>query len=338
MTDRPDDGSSRTQPSVPGGSIFTLEGRAAPGLYLVGWLASIMGGAILLVAVSAGIAGPVGFGLVLGGTGLLGLGLVSAAGSQGIERRSRGTPGFEGPSPVLVFAATLPITVLLVLVTLVPATALGLPSDSPLATFLSLVLTAMVYIGLVRLLVIGPGALRWADMGLDRPRRLVAEDVAWSAMLALPVILVTSVVGAVLIRVIGSTPDSPLPPVHGDVDLAFNLLAAAVIAPIGEEVFFRGFTTSAWVRSFGEGSAIVRSGIFFAVAHVLTVGGSSFGDAFGRAIVAFVGRLPVSFTLGWVYVRRRSLYASIALHATFNGLLVILGEIAARSVGAGRLF
>ncbi len=342
MTDTPEEGSGSAGPgsipgtgqsALPGGRIFTLEGRAAPGLYLVGWLASIMGGAILLVAAFAGLSGPAALVLVLGGCAVLGIGLVSAAGSQAIERRAHAVPGYEGPSPFLVFGATLPITLLIVIVVFVPASALGLSADSPLGALLSVALTALVYIGLVRLLVVDPGALRWADMGLHRPRSLIADDMAWSAMLALPVILATAVLGAVLVRIVGTAPESPLPASNSNVDLLFNFIAAAVVAPIGEEVFFRGFATTAWMRSLGERSAILRSGLFFAFVHVLTVGGASFGEAFGRAIVAFAGRLPVSFTLGWVYLRRRSLYASIALHGTFNGLLVLLGEIAARSAG-----
>ncbi len=318
--------------------MFTLEGRAAPGLYLVGWLASIMGGAILLVWAFAGITGITSAGLVLGGCALLALGLASAAGSQSLERRAHGAQAYHGPSPVLVFAAAIPITIIVVVLVFLPASALGMASDSAAATFLSIVVTGLVYLGLVRLLVVGTGALRWADMGLRRSGQMIAEDLFWSALLALPVILVTALVVDVVIEIVGAVPESPLPAAHTSTDLAFNFVAAAVVAPLGEELFFRGFATTAWMRAAGERSAIVRGALFFAIAHVLTVGGTTFGEAFGRAVVAFVGRLPVSLTLGWVYVRRRSLYASIALHATFNGLLVILGEAAARSVGVGRLF
>jgi membrane protease YdiL (CAAX protease family) len=46
--------------------------------------------------------------------------------------------------------------------------------------------------------------------------------------------------------------------------------------------------------------------------------------------VAFVARLPISFALGWIFLRRGSLWAPIGMHAVFNGLQVLaaaaLGE------------
>src|SRR5512142_2524067 len=70
----------------PGAATFSLEGRAAPGLYFVGWLGTILGLALLLVALLSGgqIAGVV---LALIGVVLLSVGLVSAAGAQALQRR-----------------------------------------------------------------------------------------------------------------------------------------------------------------------------------------------------------------------------------------------------------
>ncbi|HEY6058014.1 MAG TPA: type II CAAX endopeptidase family protein [Candidatus Limnocylindrales bacterium] len=318
---------------LPGGSTFTIEGRAAPGLYLVGWLGSVMGLGVLAVAILSGASGLAGFALSLAGSGVLSVGLTAAAGAQTIERRARHVEGYDGPSPFLLFPATLALTIVLVLVVGTPAVALGLDVDSPLSSLLSVSLTALAYVTLVRLVVVGPGALDWRAMGLARPRAAALEDIALGALLALPLIVVTLVLTTALVALVGKVPDSPLPQARTGVDLAVNLLAAAVVAPVGEEIFFRGFATTAWLRTMGPERAILRGAVFFAVVHILTVGGSSFGDAAGRALVAFVGRLPYAFALGWLFVRRRSLYASIGFHAAFNGLLIVLGELASTSVG-----
>jgi membrane protease YdiL (CAAX protease family) len=42
----------------------------------------------------------------------------------------------------------------------------------------------------------------------------------------------------------------------------------------------------------------------------------------------------VSIALGWVYVRRHSLWASIGLHAAFNAVLIVLAHVAVQA-GAG---
>jgi len=308
--------------------VFTIEGRAAPGLYFVGWIASIMGLGILLIGLlaSAGAA-PVILSTV--GAAVLGLGLVAASGSQAIERRARGGAAYVGPSPFLVFAASLPLTILLVILVIGPAAALGLDTASPAATLLSVTITALIYVGLIRLLVVGTGALDWGAMGVGRFGPTALGELAWGALLAVPVIVVTSLLSVILVTLTGATPDSPLPTPGSAAGLAMNMIAATIVAPIGEELFYRGFATTAWARTMGSQRALIRGAVFFALIHVLTIGGSTFGEAAGIAFVAFVARLPVSLALGWVFLRRHSIYASIGLHATFNGLLVILSQLAA---------
>jgi membrane protease YdiL (CAAX protease family) len=310
----------------PGASTFTIEGRAAPGLYFVGWIASLIGLGTLFVALMAGGSGSA-IVVTLAGAAVLAVGLVAASGSQAIERRVRGVP-YHGPSPFLVFAASLPLTILLVIVVVAPAAWLGLDASSPVAALISVAVTAVVYVGLVRLLVVGQGALSWRDMGVRPLDASAVRDLGSGAALALPIIVLTSVLAAILVQLVGTTPDSPLPPSSSAVGFVVNLVAAAIVAPIGEELFYRGFATSAWAVGMGARGALIRGALFFALVHVLTIGGASFGDAAGRALVAFAARVPVALALGWVFLRRRSIYASIGLHATFNGLLVILAELA----------
>src|SRR4029077_11422192 len=155
-----------------------------------------------------------------------------------------------------VFAAALPLSLLLVALVGSPLVALGLDPGGPAATFVTVALQAIAYVALIRLLVVGPGALSWRDMGLgDKVRSRLGEDIAWGAVLAIPAIVVTSLLAVVLANFL-PTPDSPLPPSGGAVGVAFNLLAAAVAGPIGEELFFRGLATTAWARSLPIGGAI----------------------------------------------------------------------------------
>ena len=54
----PEDGHDAPVPppssGPPGGSTFTIEGRQAPALFVVGWLATIMGLAMVLIALLGG--------------------------------------------------------------------------------------------------------------------------------------------------------------------------------------------------------------------------------------------------------------------------------------------
>ena len=83
----------------------------------------------------------------------------------------------------------------------------------------------------------------------------------------------------------------------------------------------------------GERGGIVRAALLFALLHVLFVGGETFNQAAGGAIVGFVGRLPVALVLGWAYIRRGSLWAPIGLHAAFNAVLLVLAELAVAPAG-----
>ena len=139
----------------------------------------------------------------------------------------------------------------------------------------------------------------------------------------MPVLIVTLVLGVLLSRFISPSP-SPLPPPGNVTGLVFNLVSGAVLAPIGEELFFRGFTTTAWERSVGQVPAIIRGAVLFALIHGLTLSAATFSDGLQHAVFSFVALLPVGLTLGWLFLTRRSLYASIGLHAAFNAIQLLL--------------
>ncbi len=322
-------GNAAAPPQRPG--IFSLEGRAVPGLYLVAWVASLLGGGILFISFAATVSGASGW-LFLAGTALLGIGLIAAAGSQAIERARQPELAYRGPSPVLAFLVVVCLTFVALIAVLAPLAALGLDARSPAATSLNLLITTLLYVGVIRLLVVGPGSLAWRDMGVVRPGRAQVVELLVGAVFALPVLVVTIALGLVLSRFLAPAP--PVLPEASDVGgIVANLVSAAILAPVGEEIFFRGFATTAWARSSGARSAIVRGAAFFAFAHVVTLVDASFAEGAQRALYSFLALLPVSVTLGWLFLARRSLYASIGLHAAFNGIQVLL--LVAVSAAAG---
>ena len=316
---------------VPHLSTFSLDGRTVPALYLVGWVGTVMGLAILLVSVLASGTQPARW-LFLGGIVVLGLGLIAAAGSQAVERSRRLDLPYRGPSPVLVFVAAIVLTLVLVVIVLAPLSALGVDATTPAATTVSLVLTTLAYIVVVRVLVVGPGALSWFEMGARRPDGSAVRELLIGAVLAVPVLVVTITLSLVLGAFLERTP-SPLPVAADAGGLLFNLVSAAIIAPIGEELFFRGFATTAWFRALGAaGPAIIRGALFFSLAHVLTQLDESFATGVQRAVFSFLALLPAGIALGWVFLSRRSLYAAIGLHGAFNGIQVLLAFLAARAL------
>jgi hypothetical protein len=307
-----------------------LDGRAAPGLYLAAWALGIAGLGAMFIALAGG--GPGGALAFVVGIGLVGIGLTSGAGSQSLQRRADGA-AYGGPAPVLVFAAVIALT-------LVAGFALGalhIVSSGPGAVIASVAISALISLGVVALVVVSPGALSWRQMGFRLPapgEGSVLSDVAWGVGLAIPTLFGTALLAALLVAILGVTPEAPLPPAEDTAGALVNLLVAAIVAPLWEEAFFRGFATTAWERAAGPRAAIVRGAVFFALIHVITLVGSDFGTAMRAALIAFAVRLPVGLVLGWVFLRRRTLVAPIVLHATYNGiplLLVALGAAATAS-------
>ena len=101
--------------------------------------------------------------------------------------------------------------------------------------------------------------------------------------------------------------------------MLLGLLAAVVIAPIGEEIFYRGFATTAWARASGPTGASSGRPLLLRRPRPHDQRPDRSARRPGRAWWRFSSRLPVALALGWVFVRRDSLPASIGLHATYNG-------------------
>jgi len=312
-------------PARPGASIFTIEGRAAPGVFVVGWLASLLGLGVVLVGAFAGSSL---FLFFLGPT-FLTVGLIAGAGNQSIERRVRGE-AYAGPSPYLVFAAMIAAVYAVGSVVGLGLHILVGPNTVPdyVVRLIGVSLQAAVFIGIVRLTVVDSQALSWREMGWRRPDVAAIRDLAYGGLLGLPIIGLTSIVAAVLVQVFQAVPEAPLPPTGVAAGLVIQLLAGAIIAPVAEETVFRGFAITAWQRSVGTRGAIVRASLLFALAHVLNVSADNVGQAAGLIVVGFATRLPVAFALGWLFVARRSIWAPLGLHIAFNAILLIIGELA----------
>jgi CAAX protease family protein len=304
---------------------FALGDRHAPALFVTGWIATILGAGAALIGFLTAPA-PASAVLLILGFASTSIGLLLLGGAQTVERMAAKL-AYAGPSPVLVFLAMVTTTPLALTVVGLPLELAGIHVSRPVGDLLAIGIESVVFVGLVRLMVVGPGAIHWSDMGFGVGRRRIAEAVASGVLFAAPIVFLTALVGAVLIAVFGVTPPSPLPPTGTTAGLLLNLVSGALFAPVSEEIVFRGFAVTAWARMAGPRAAIVWAAVLFSIAHVLLIGGQDFGQAASLAVVAAVGRLPVALALGWLYVRSRTIWAPIALHAAFNAILIVVSEV-----------
>ncbi len=90
------------------------------------------------------------------------------------------------------------------------------------------------------------------------------------------------------------------------VDIGLLFLMIVIIAPIVEELFFRGTVLPAIMDRLGVWPAIVISSVWFAASHLQAI--------------QFPGLLVVGLVLAYCRIRTRSLVPAIALHMAFNGV------------------
>jgi membrane protease YdiL (CAAX protease family) len=321
----PPDGPS--PPLPPGGGIFSLEGRAGPSLYLMAWILSV-GGIALLLLIGPLASTELSQRLLMAlGAALAALGLAFACGYQVLARRDRVAERYRGPSPLLVFG-TFFFAVAAAGLLLIPS---GAAEEVDPIAFLAIgAMQAMGFALVVWLFVVRSGALSWRQMGWPTwPGHSVLGSIGASVVVILPTTLLLLIVGGLIGRILGVEAPTVLPTTDDRAGRLVVAAAAAVVIPIGEELFFRGFALTAWLRDLGPRAALVRSSLFFALIHIANIN-ADFWTGARQAVLTVAIILPVGFVLGWLFLRR-GMAAAIGGHIAYNGLLLVLVELAGGS-------
>jgi membrane protease YdiL (CAAX protease family) len=255
------------------------------------------------------ILGPI----ALVGALVFAVGLVYSAIRQIRMRRSLPLDRYRGPSVVVLLALVLVFASVLVAPFGADAAALlgGDEEMTLIGAFVILVSTPLALLLVSWLFVARPNALAALPSfpGRDPAGALLAGAgwgvLAWIGSTALIVIV------GWLLEQIG------LPPEPATAERAIEIvnpvlvvLAVVILAPIAEEVFFRGVVFNAWLREGGRRYAYIGSAALFAIIHL--------------SLVSLLPIFALGLALAWVYQRTGSLLAPIAMHATVNGISVAL--------------
>ena len=156
------------------------------------------------------------------------------------------------------------------------------------------------------------GRLRPADLGL-RPAR-----IASSAGLVVAGFVTFLLLAQVWASALNITAHENVPVELGSRDSAGALVGSALlvtlVAPIAEELFFRGYLFAA-LRRYGLVPATLVTGVAFGAAHV-----------FSAPIAFIVPLAALGVILCLLYERTGSLYPCIALHVLNNSLAFGVGD------------
>ncbi|MBF4570161.1 CPBP family intramembrane metalloprotease [Plantibacter sp. VKM Ac-2880] len=169
-------------------------------------------------------------------------------------------------------------------------------------------------------------------VGLTPRWRLVTSAVRWSIR---PIDLLWGAAAGFVLRIAvssleilfyGGLPATaggavPLDTVDQVMFFIVALLAAVALAPIIEELFFRGLVLPSVIGTLrgGRWIAVVISGLLFAILHLLVV------TTVAQAIVVGVGTLLVGLAAGSLAVVTGRLGPAIVTHVVFNTSILALG-------------
>ncbi|HEX7067969.1 MAG TPA: type II CAAX endopeptidase family protein [Candidatus Limnocylindria bacterium] len=271
-------------------------------------------GAATLVAsgqldVDGGILGPI----ALVGALVFVFGLVYTAVRQIRVRRFLPPERYRGPNVLVLLALVLVFASVANVPFGADATALVL-GDGELTLIgatIILVSTQTALLLISWLFVYRPRALAGLPGFPGRePLKAAALGVAWGVAAWVVSTVLIGVV-AVVLQQLGMEPEPQAAERAIEMlDPVLVVLAIVVIAPIAEEVFFRGVVFNAWLREGGRRFAFIGSAFLFAVIHV--------------SLLSLLPIFALGLMLAWIYDRTGTLVAPIAMHATVNGISVAL--------------
>ena len=180
---------------------------------------------------------------------------------------------------------------------------------------------AVVQLPVVLLLLVRagghPGSMRALGLWPRRPGRDVGLGVA-GLFAALPMVTATTALAVI----VGLQFDQPPPEVGHDMLRAMveagsrwllwaMLVSAVVVAPVLEELIFRGLLQTALLGMVGferRWLVVIMSAVVFALVHA------------GTPWQVKPGLFVLGVVLGWLYERTGSLWPGVIVHAGFNGV------------------
>ena len=288
-----------------------------------GWLAIVFGALALAIGIGALAAMQAGqlriprpeifaWGALAGGI-LFGCGLVWLALRGVMVRRGLPSARYRGPSIfVLLFLAVFASTA-----AVLPFSAdasvlvLGHGQMSELGALVLLTSTQVALLVVTGLFVLLPDALHGLSLvGRSTLARSVGMGLGFGLMAWVGASL-ASVLAAWLLSSAGIAPEpQAAEQALSIVDPVIAVPAVVIVAPVAEELFFRGVVFNAWLREHGYRWALFGSAGLFALIH--------------GSLLALLPIFLLGIGLALVYERTRSLLATMVMHATVNGISVAL--------------
>lgn len=187
--------------------------------------------------------------------------------------------------------------------------ALGGDADASHFTVFATVLQGLAFLATALVLARSRGPLRARDFGL-RPAR-VKRIVLWTIAVGTSYFLFLALYSQLVNLEADTTPEK-LGADNGDAGIAGLVLAAVLLAPVVEEIFFRGMIFRSLRNGVGVILAAAISGAFFGLLH--------WDFATVERLLQVIPLVVFGIALALLYAWSGSLWGSIVLHGTNNAI------------------
>lgn len=153
--------------------------------------------------------------------------------------------------------------------------------------------------------------LSWSAVGFSRfsPKKAILYFFGYYGLMILFLVLI-AIISSILIPNSSDSATTSTEPLASTLGLWPSIVSLVIIAPIVEEVIFRGILLKSFMSRYGVKTSIGASGIVFAILHL---------DPIHAISIA-----PLGIYLGYVYHKTGSIIPGIIIHASWNMLVISL--------------
>lgn len=178
-------------------------------------------------------------------------------------------------------------------------------------TLIGLIMSIIFTLG-VYFIAIRPKSLSWKEVGFQRFNKSYwGPLIGWTMVLIIGSILLSVIVEWIFNMGTDNSKTDSLQTRLTTMNIVIAFVSAAIISPIYEEIFYRGFLYR-WIRTkYGLLAGMLMSSFIFMLVHIPTF-----------------NSLPYTFLSGlifaWTYEKTQSIYPAMIIHGLFNGLAILL--------------
>lgn len=168
------------------------------------------------------------------------------------------------------------------------------------------VLLALVYFNIIK-------GVTWKELGIraEKPTRIILYGVLGGIILFGMVVTAGVIIELIFPFKPTLQPFAKLVLEAKDFsDLIVLLFMGSVLAPIGEEIYFRGMVYPVFKERWGLLAGMIISGIFFGLLHFDVL----------RFFPLFLGGVG----LAYIYEKSNSLFSCMLAHGLWNGVMVLI--------------